>query len=86
MLGALPGSRRYRGSGCPPCRRDYNPDREVPIFELDYQAAGTGIFCLHSGPGGVVYGPSVLPEHFFFRYDPAAGEMADLGGPFGIRA
>ena len=48
------------------------------IYALDYDAAGTDIFCLHGGPDGLVYGSSVLPEHFF-RYDPASGKMADLG-------
>jgi len=55
-----------------------HPDRAVATFPLDYEAAGTDIFCLHAGPDGLVYGSSVLPEHLF-RYDPVAGDIVDLG-------
>ncbi len=51
---------------------------EARTFHLDYDAAGTDIFCLHGGPDGCVYGSSVLPEHLF-RHDPSSGDMADLG-------
>jgi len=47
-------------------------------FELDYRAAGNDIFCLHRGPDGLLYGSSILPEHFF-RFDPAQGGLDDLG-------
>ncbi|MFH1921100.1 MAG: hypothetical protein ABIP48_14625 [Planctomycetota bacterium] len=51
---------------------------EVRRFELDYEAAGTDIFCLHAGPDGCVYGSSILPLHLF-RYNPADEELVDLG-------
>ena len=54
------------------------PDGTAKTLFLDYDAAGTDIFCLHGGPDGCVYGSSVLPEHLF-RYDPQSGESIDLG-------
>lgn len=54
------------------------PGAEPRVFRLDYEAAGTDIFCLHAGPDGKVYGSSVLPERFF-RYDPGKDEMIDFG-------
>ena len=54
------------------------PDGMVQTFDLDYEAAGTDIFCLHRGPDGCVYGSSVLPERLF-RYNPNDGELVDLG-------
>ncbi len=54
------------------------PDGTVQTFELDYEAAGTDIFCMHRGPDGCVYGSSVLPERLF-RYNPNDGELIDLG-------
>jgi len=54
------------------------PDGTVKTFELDYEASGTDIFCLHAGPDECLYGSSVLPEHLF-RYNPKDGELIDLG-------
>jgi len=54
------------------------PDGTVQTHTLDYEASGSDIFCLHSGPDGSVYGSSYLPLHLF-RYNPANGELADLG-------
>ena len=54
------------------------PDGAVEVFDLAYEASGTDIFYLHAGPDGCIYGSSILPEHFF-RCDPAAGELVDLG-------
>ncbi|MCD6307513.1 MAG: hypothetical protein J7M24_00810, partial [Candidatus Latescibacteria bacterium] len=48
------------------------------FFKLVYRAAGNDIFCLHRGPDGLLYGSSILPEHFF-RCDPTTGETIDLG-------
>jgi len=45
------------------------PNGAVKLFDLDYEAAGNDIFCLHRGPDNLVYGSSILPEHLF-RYDP----------------
>ena len=47
-------------------------------WHLDYDAAGSGIFLVHLGPDGKVYGTTWMPEHLF-RADPATGELADLG-------
>ena len=55
-----------------------HPNGTVETFDLAYEASGTNIFYLHAGPEGCLYGSSVLPEHLF-RYDPADGEMCDLG-------
>lgn len=54
------------------------PDGAVTSFELDYEASGTDIFCLHAGPDECLYGSSVLPEHLF-RYNPKDGALIDLG-------
>jgi len=54
------------------------PDGQISTFNLDYDASGSDIFCLHAGPDGCIYGSSILPEHLF-RYDPKNGEMMDLG-------
>ncbi len=53
-------------------------DGTARTFELDYEASGTNIFCLHAGPDDCLYGSSVLPEHLF-RYNPENGELGDLG-------
>ena len=47
-------------------------------FDLEFEAAGTDIFCLHGGPDQCVYGSSVLPERLF-RYNPNDEELIDLG-------
>ena len=54
------------------------PDGTVRTFELNYEASGTDIFCLHAGPDECIYGSSILPEHLF-RYNPKDGELIDLG-------
>lgn len=54
------------------------PDGTVRQFELDYKTDGTEIHYLHTGPDGLLYGSSMLPEHFF-RYNPKSGELLDLG-------
>jgi len=54
------------------------PDGSVRVIELSYEAAGNNIFYLHAGPDGRLYGSSILPLHLF-RYDPAGGELVDLG-------
>ncbi len=48
------------------------------VFDLDFQMAGTEIFYVHRGPDDLVYGSSILPLHLF-RYNPASGELVDLG-------
>ncbi|OGD21670.1 MAG: hypothetical protein A2W03_17185 [Candidatus Aminicenantes bacterium RBG_16_63_16] len=53
-------------------------DGQSRVFDLNWEGAGTEIFLLHQGPDGLLYGSSILPEHLF-RYDPASGEMKDLG-------
>ncbi|MFB3787782.1 MAG: hypothetical protein ACE15F_15590 [bacterium] len=54
------------------------PDGTSNTFELNYAASGSDIFYLHAGPDGCVYGSSILPLHLF-RYNPANGELVDLG-------
>jgi hypothetical protein len=54
------------------------PDGQTRSFHLDYEAAGSDIFCVHAGPDGCVYGSSILPLHLF-RYNPNDGELIDLG-------
>lgn len=54
------------------------PDGAAKTFDIEFEAAGTDIFCLHGGPDGCVYGSSVLPERLF-RYDPGNDDLADLG-------
>ncbi len=50
----------------------------VRTFELDYEASGTDIFYVHTGPDGLIYGSSILPLHLF-RFNPASSELVDLG-------
>ena len=82
VLAELPDGRRFRfADAAEDIHRTVeiiHPDGAVVTFQIDYEAAGTDIFCLHAGPDGLVYGSSLLPEHFF-RYDPAVGDMVDLG-------
>ena len=54
------------------------PDGKTHTHTLDYEAAGSRIFCLHAGPDGCVYGSSYLPLHLF-RYDPRDDSLVDLG-------
>ena len=54
------------------------PDGKTYTHTLDYEAAGSRIFCLHAGPDGCVYGSSYLPLHLF-RYDPRDDSLVDLG-------
>jgi streptogramin lyase len=54
------------------------PDGSIHTFYLDYNAAGTDIFCLHGGFDECIYGSSILPEHLF-RYNPKSEELIDLG-------
>ncbi len=53
-------------------------DGRSRILDLDYQTAGTEIFYIHRGPDDLIYGSSILPLHLF-RYNPASGELVDLG-------
>jgi streptogramin lyase len=54
------------------------PDGQVRTYELDYEASGSDIFYIHAGPDGCIYGSSYLPLHLF-RYNPANGQLVDLG-------
>ncbi len=54
------------------------PDGAAKTFNIEFEAAGTDIFCLHGGPDGCVYGSSVLPERLF-QYDPGKDDLTDLG-------
>lgn len=54
------------------------PSGERRQFHLAWEGAGTGIFLVHLGPDGRIYGSSILPLHLF-RYDADTGELKDLG-------
>ncbi len=54
------------------------PQGPARTFELDYQASGSDIFYIHTGPDQQLYGSSILPLHLF-RYQPAQDNLADLG-------
>jgi len=54
------------------------PDGTIHTYELEYEASGSNIFCLHAGPDGCIYGSSYLPLHLF-RFDPKNGDLVDLG-------
>lgn len=53
-------------------------DGDTRSFTIDYEAEGTEIFILHTGPDNNIYGSSMLPEHLF-RFIPETGELTDLG-------
>ncbi len=53
--------------------------RKSRTVQFRYEAAGSDIFVVGVGPGGVIYGSSVLPLEVF-RYDPAKGATEHLGG------
>ncbi len=46
----------------------------------DYECTGAGLFVMRPGPGGVLYGGSVMPLRVF-EYEPATGDMENLGQP-----
>ena len=54
------------------------PAGESRTFALDYQASGSDLFYIHTGPDGLLYGSSILPLHLF-RYNPGQDELVDLG-------
>lgn len=57
---------------------------ETKRIEFSYDAVGgMGFTSLEEGPDGMVYGSTCHPMRFI-RYDPATGEMADLGTVAGI--
>lgn len=47
-------------------------------IELKYQTSGARIHHIAPGPGGTVYGSSIMPL-YLFRYDPANGKLENLG-------
>jgi outer membrane protein assembly factor BamB len=55
-----------------------NPStREEKEIDLRYEAAGSYIFVVGSGPDGRIYGSSMLPLHLF-SYQPAEGALNQL--------
>lgn len=79
---ALPGGTTFRFADA-----DQFAYHEVEITEadgtsrtlhVDWEGDGTGLFLAHTGPDGLVYGSSMLPEHLFV-HDPATGRLEDLG-------
>jgi outer membrane protein assembly factor BamB len=51
--------------------------------QFRYEGAGSGIFVVGAGPEGRIYGSTALPLEMF-AYDPAAGELRDLGNPTSV--
>jgi len=54
------------------------PDGTRRVITLDYEAAGTPIYLVRTGPDNKIYGSSVLPLHLF-SYDPDTGALIDHG-------
>ncbi|HOS42426.1 MAG TPA: hypothetical protein PK794_01920, partial [Armatimonadota bacterium] len=54
------------------------PDGAARTVPVNWEGEGTAIFLCHTGPDGLVYGSSILPEHLFV-HDPATGRLEDLG-------
>lgn len=53
-------------------------DAAIQEIEIKFQSGGAFITTLAVGPDGRIYGSTAHPMHFF-RYDPVAREIADLG-------
>lgn len=47
-------------------------------IDLDWKGGGSNIFLIHTGPDGLLYGSSFLPEHLF-RCAPDGSAMINLG-------
>ena len=59
----------------------YNPNTEkTEKHAFAYQGAGSGIFVVGEGPGGVIYGSTAMPLEMF-SYDPTTGKTANPGNP-----
>jgi streptogramin lyase len=56
--------------------------RKARVFPVRYKAPGSGIFHLAEGPGGTVYGSTIMPL-YLFQYKPgkAKAECLGRGGP-----
>lgn len=54
------------------------PSGATRELALDWEGTGTGLFLVHAGCDGKLYGSSVLPEHLF-RCNPDGSDMIDLG-------
>lgn len=55
-----------------------HPDGTRRAITLEYDAAGTTIYIVRTGPDDRLYGSSILPLHFF-SCDPDTGAMVDHG-------
>jgi len=82
---ALPDGTTFRFLDDHASRRHLNrtvelahPDGTRRIIALEYEAAGSSIYIVRTGPDGKLYGSSILPLHFF-SCNPDTGEMIDHG-------
>ena len=48
------------------------------LIPVKYQTTGAGIFHVAEGPGGKVYGSTIMPL-YLFRYTPRTGKLQNLG-------
>ena len=59
--------------------RLYDPATDRPQSgEFAFEGAGVGVYALGEGPGGVIYGSTILPMEIF-AYDPRVEELSYLG-------
>ena len=49
-------------------------------YKFEYEGNGSSIFVVGEGPGGMIYGSTIIPQELF-SYDPATGKMVDYGNP-----
>lgn len=55
-----------------------NSDGTTGLLPLNWAGGGTGLYLVHEGPDGMIYGSSRMPEHLF-RCEPDGSAMCDLG-------
>ncbi len=53
---------------------------QITWHDYAYDAPGSRLFMVDEGPGGLIYGSSIIPL-VMFRHDPATGESEQLGNP-----
>ncbi len=53
---------------------------EIAWYTYEYDAPGSRLFMVAEGPGGAIYGSSIIPL-IMFRHDPASGASEQLGNP-----
>ncbi|MGD9497480.1 MAG: hypothetical protein AB7Y46_14360 [Armatimonadota bacterium] len=53
---------------------------EITWHNYEYDAPGSNLFMVAEGPGGCIYGSSIIPL-IMFRHDPKTGQNEQLGNP-----